>query len=195
MRAKGNLRLVTALLALTGLLLVGCSGSDSGDGNGSPATVEGNQPDGSGDAGTDAQSDSGDAGDEVGADNQDSEEPTTDTGTLPEGFPADLTPPDGTTYQELLASLASGERDGKRYWFVRARVPGELEAVVDDIQSQLESAGYDVTKGEALGIPGGAQSDSLTAESDEYRASIVANNTAVSGAPDTINVDYDVSER
>lgn len=154
-RKLAGASLATALL----LLGVGCSGSDVAENLTEKAIEEstGNQ-----DVDIDADGN-------VKVTDEDGN--TTEFGTsaeLPEEWPADLAPPESVT---ILASNTT-TTDGKQEMFVTAESSDSVADLYEGLKAQLTEAGYEITSDTVSDTGDGGSYASLTADGDEYTASV-----------------------
>lgn len=172
----------TTSLALTLVLVTtGCGSDEPSGGDLATSTLSEN-----------SATDVGDAVDDGGSTASEDDAVPNATATLPDDFPAELAPPAGATYRTTL----TGEQGGRKDWFVVAAIEGDVGDVTADLVSQLESGGFEITSQEEGGIPGGAQSVTLQAESDALTVGISVDNADVEGGVEgAANVTYTVTEK
>lgn len=99
---------------------------------------------------------------------------------LPEGWPAELAPPEGAKI--VFATNTSGTLS------VTAGLDGEVDAVTDGIATQLEEAGYTVDD-QSSADNGGVATASIRATSDAYQA-LVAVTEVENGLDGNLTISY-----
>ena len=106
-----------------------------------------------------------------------------DTTTLPEGWPDELAPPDGT---KLLSSSTIAQ-DGKDVMAVLGEVDGSVKDVYTDIKNQLEGAGFELSN-DTFGTAGSGSYGAISGKNDTFEATATISSGSGSDAKTTVSM-------
>ena len=113
--------------------------------------------------------------------------------SLPDNFPSDLAPPDGTK----ILQATTGTYSGKNTWYVLAAVPGTVKDVTDGIKAQLTGAGFTIAYS-GVQETSGYSTGTVSGKSDTLTAAISIVDRLASGTGDlpsgTVGVTFTLSE-